>query len=97
MEKGKGQTLEFSAENLARMKHVQGKITRSILPFRENTEAALVILALVGCVKILLDLYNPAARGELVEVIIAFLGNDSRIVPAAVADTKSFLSRFLTH
>lgn len=97
MEKAKGQTLEFSSENLDRMKHVQAEIAKAILPYRENTEAALVILALVGAVKILLDLYNPNARAELSEVIVAFLVNDKRSRVVAAPETKSLLSRFLTH
>jgi len=98
MDKTTGQTLEFNAENLERMKHVQREVTKSILPYRENTEAALVVLALVGAVKILLDLYNPQARAELVEVIVAFLANDRRATPTIVdAESKGFLSRFLTH
>lgn len=97
MEKAQGQALEFSAENLKRMKFVQREITRAILPYRENTEAALVILALVGAVKILLDLYNPNARAELVEVVVAFLANDKRAKTIVDPGAKSFLSKFLIH
>lgn len=95
-QKKAGQQLEFNAENLEQMQHVQRQITKAILPYRDNTEAALVILALVGAAKILLDLYNPQSRAELAEVITAHLVNDSRII-GGDAKTKTLLSRFLMH
>lgn len=86
--------LKFSETELAQMVNVQGEITKAVLPFKENTEAALVIFALVRAAKILLGLYSPQSRAELVEVIVWFLANDGRVLPAS---RPGLLDRFLQH
>lgn len=71
--------IEFKPEDFARMKNAQGEIVKAIVPYSENTEAALVIFALCRCAKIMLDLYPPAKRAALVEVIVGFLQGDDRV------------------
>jgi hypothetical protein len=70
--------IEFKQADFDRMRHVQGEITKAVFPYRETVEAALVIFALCRCAKILLDLYPPAKRAVLAEVITGFLAGDDR-------------------
>lgn len=87
--------LEFNAENAARTQFIQDKIARAVLPFRENTEAALVVIALVRCARILLDLYPAKARGELLEVITLYLtGETPMVIDTPDLDT---LTKFRKH
>ena len=59
--------------DLDRMKHIRGEVERLLLPYRENTEAALVIGALLQICRILLVLYPKATREDLLAGIIPFL------------------------
>lgn len=87
--------LEFNPENAARTQFIQDKIARAVLPFRENTEAALVVIALVRCARILLDLYPAKARGELLEVITLYLtGETPMVIDTPDLDT---LTKFRKH
>lgn len=87
--------LEFNEENAARTQWIQDKIARAVLPFRENTEAAIVVLALIRCARILLDLYPKQARADLLEVIVLYLTGST----PAVIDTPdlSVLTKFQKH
>ncbi len=82
--------LEFNAENLERMAHVQTLIERAVLPFRENTEAAIVVFALIRVARFLLNLYPEKVRAELLEIISLYLKDEARVVEA-----PSSLRRFL--
>lgn len=81
--------IKFEQVDLERMLFVQAEIAKTILPYRQNTEASLVIFALVRCAKILLDLYPPETREQLAEVVIYFLrgGKDN---PELVAGLEKF-------
>lgn len=84
--------LEFSKANVDRMVHVQEQIERAVLPFRENTEAAIVVLALMRVARKLLDLYSAKTRGELRDVIDLYLSGDA---PAPIhTPTSRLLTKF---
>lgn len=91
-----GKTLEFSAAEFEQMIAVQHEVNRAVLPFRENTEAALVIFALARTAKALLDLYNPLSRAETTEIVVAFLANDSRVIDPGPQSLIDSLKKF-TH
>lgn len=67
--------LDFNTEAGEQMRKVQAVITAAVIPFRENTEAAIVVFALVRCARILLSLYPEKVRLELVSVLCDFLEN----------------------
>lgn len=56
-----------------RMNFLEAEITKAILPYRENTEAAIVVAALMRCARKLIDRYNPVAKKQLTEVTVAYL------------------------
>lgn len=57
-----------------KLKHIDGVITKAVVPYRENTEAAIVAFSLIRVARILLRLYPKHAREVLVnEVIVPFL------------------------
>lgn len=56
-----------------RMNHVQKEIERAVLPYRENTEAAIVASALIRVARILIDRYNPEAQRQLTIAAVAYL------------------------
>src|SRR5688572_9491125 len=72
----KAPNLVGDSEDIERMIHVQHTIERAIMPFRENTEAAIVIMAMMRIARILLGLYPMNVRRALVEQNEAFFRQD---------------------
>lgn len=62
-----------SVEDLDRMRFIKGEIERSVLPYRDNTEAALVIGALLQVAKTLLVLYPHETQKLLLTAMVPFL------------------------
>ncbi len=58
-----------------RMKHIENEIAREVVKYRENTETAIVVFALVRVARALLRKYrNKTTREQLLEdVAIPFL------------------------
>ncbi len=83
---------ESKGIDVGRMNAVQQEIEKAVIPFRENTEAAIVAAALVRVARKLIDLYHPEARRAVTEVTVAYLerrdviieGEVSAIVPPGV-------------
>lgn len=65
--------LTFRQSDVDQMQVVQRQIVTTILPFREHTEAALVVFALLRCARTLLRLYPESRRKELTRVCVDFL------------------------
>lgn len=61
------------AADTERMHFMQSEIAKAILPYRENTEAAIVVMALMRVARILLRLYPEPVRGELLSACVAYL------------------------
>lgn len=67
--------LKFDQADADQMKAVQRAITAAVMPYRENTEAALVIMALLRCARILLRLYPKKFQDQFTPVLTDFLEN----------------------
>jgi hypothetical protein len=80
--------ISFQLQDEQRMKHVEREIARTCHPYRENTEAALVIFALFRCARILLRLYPKETQEELLLVLVPFIRGEN-------APGASKASRFL--
>jgi hypothetical protein len=64
---------EPTRAELDQMNFIQSVIEKAILPYRTNTEAAIVCGALMRVARILLELYPEGLRAELVKASCAFL------------------------
>ena len=79
-----------SNADAAQMDHLQRAIEMSILPFRENTEAILVVGALLRVARILLRLYKPDLRLGFISASVAYLqGKDTFEDPAQKSTLES--------
>lgn len=65
--------LNLDNADAEQMRAVQKALIDAALPFRERTEAALVVFACVRIARTMLRLYNPKTQKQLLPVIIAFL------------------------
>jgi hypothetical protein len=65
--------LQFREEDFDRMQEVQTRVVRTLLPFRENTEAGLIVFALVRCARTLLRCYPEETRKQLTRLCVDFL------------------------
>lgn len=68
-----GKTLEQildAPEALAQMKHIEVEIARVCNRFQSNTEAMIVIFALIRVASALLGLYRPDTRATIVETTL---------------------------
>lgn len=69
-----------------RMKHIEGEIARAVLPYRENTEAFIVVCALVRVARLLLQRYPMKTRVLLRNEVLDFIeekvdaGDANRII-----------------
>lgn len=81
--------LEMNKENLERMAFLEGEIRKAIVPYRDNTEAAIAVFALVRVAKALLGLYPPATRGAIVDVAQLYLMDDEPNA-AGLVDVSGF-------
>lgn len=68
-------------EHVERMKFIRSEIERAVLPYRENTEAAIVAGAAVQVARTLIELYPPNRRAQLVEAMVAFLKREDLDAP----------------
>lgn len=59
--------------DVERMNYVQQQIEKAVLPFRENTEAAIVASALIRVARILIERYNPESVKQLKLAAVAYL------------------------
>lgn len=53
-----------------RMRQIENEITKTVLPFKGNTEAMIVVFALIRVAGTLLDLYKPNTRKVIVEEVL---------------------------
>jgi len=66
--------MNFSPADEERMKHIENELARKCNEFRENTEAAIVVFALLRVARTLLKLYRKKTRETLLEDVgIPFL------------------------
>lgn len=68
--------LKFEQVDVEQMVRVQECVTAAVLPYRQNTEAALVIFALVRVARTLLRLYAPDVQTVIREQMVKFLNAD---------------------
>ena len=66
---------EPTSTEIDRMAFIQREVEKAVIPYRENTEAAIVVGALMRVARILLDLYPEGLRAELVEAASAYLAH----------------------
>lgn len=65
--------LEFNDERFNEMRAVQKEVVLALMPFKERTEAALVVFALIRAARVMLRLYPKKAQRELLEAVIPYL------------------------
>lgn len=65
--------LAFNDENFKQMARVENHVASVLAPYRANTEAALVVLALMRCARILLKLYPLEVKAVLVGLCCDYL------------------------
>lgn len=53
------------------MRKVENEISKACHPFKDNTEAMIVVFALIRVACQLLNLYKPHTRAEIVEQVLA--------------------------
>lgn len=71
-------SLRFEQADADRMTFLENKISKTIAPYRENTEAALAIFALVRCARVLLQLYPLHVQVALIDTLHAFLRGETK-------------------
>lgn len=69
--------ISFKDEDALAMKTVERAVVKTIMPYRERIEAALVIFALMRCARVLLRLYPPNTQKWILPLVIAFLEGKS--------------------
>lgn len=77
----------FTPENLAQMRKVQGRLVDTLLPFRQHTESALMVFALIRCARALVRLYPKGTRDMLIRLMCDYL--QGRRTPADVRDHEA--------
>lgn len=60
-------------EDTDRMDFIQREIERCVLQFRENTETAIILGALLRVARLLVSLYKPGIRNSLITDSVAYL------------------------
>lgn len=70
---GKTPKVIGDAADTERMHFMQAEIVKAILPYRENTEAAIVVMALIRTARMLARLYPPATGDDLLNACCAYL------------------------
>jgi len=66
-----------TVEDFARMAFIENEVAKKLMTYRENTEASLVIFALLRCARRLLRLYPLAKQEELLTAIVPFMRGDA--------------------
>ena len=67
--------MNYNEADLKRMLFLEGEISKTLAPYRSNTEAMLAVLALARAAKKLIMLYPPQQRAEAVDVVSLFLSS----------------------
>jgi hypothetical protein len=65
-------TPKGTAEQVKQMKAVREAVERAVLPFRENTEAAVIAGACAQVAKLLIQQYPQKAEAELLAGMVGF-------------------------
>jgi hypothetical protein len=65
--------LKLDGSEGLRMQHIEVEVMKLLTPYRENTEAALVIFAILRIARSLLRLYSAQTQAQLLPVLVAFL------------------------
>lgn len=68
--------LKGGQAEIDRIQFLEDTIAKAVIPYRENTEAALVVFAAMRVVRRLIKLYPEATRTDLIEACIAYLVQD---------------------
>lgn len=69
------------ADDVEQIKRVEAEVIRALAPFRENTDPALALFALIRCARMLLRSCPPDSHRQLLPVIRAFLEGQSSPEP----------------
>lgn len=86
--------LSFRDDDAAQMRRVQRAIIQAVLPFKANTEAALVVFALARCARTMLRLYPEKTQKWMRTLLIAFL--EGKTEQPKLTDSVDGASRILT-
>lgn len=79
--------MDFSLKDFKQLKRVEEAVMLALTPFRNGrTEAALVVMALLRCARVLLWLYPEATRQTLTPLLVAFLKGETQMPGVADAD-----------
>ena len=65
--------LSFTNADAEQMKTIERALVATLLPFKGNTEAALVVFALVRCARVMLRLYPEQTKKALLPIMTAYL------------------------
>lgn len=77
------------AADTERMHFLQQEIEKALLPYRENTEAAIAILALIRVTRILLRQYPPPVQEEMFKAIGAYLAGKGTMGEGAAREPSA--------
>lgn len=78
---------DVRTEDMEQIQRVEAEVLRALAPFRENTDPALALFALIRCARMLLRSCPPDSHRQLLPVIRAFLEGKSSPDP----DSRLFL------
>src|SRR5262245_49383169 len=67
---------QFRQEDADQMKRMEQAIINALLPFKENTDPILGLLALMRCARVMLRAARADAQRQLMPVLIAFIRGD---------------------
>lgn len=76
---------KYSIEDQAQMRKITRELVAVLLPYRLNTEAALMCYALTVCVRTIARRYPPATRKVLLATLCAWL--EGKTAPPDVGGT----------
>jgi hypothetical protein len=85
--------IKFGNEEFQQMTKLEREIEKALLPFRENTEAALAIFACCRAARRLLSLYPDWTQMELLQAIIPFVRGEKSMDDADAATNLILPSR----
>ena len=69
--------MDFSNEDQAQIAAMQRALAVALLPYRQNTQAALAVIALVRCARTLIRLYPNETREALTEASRRYLAGEA--------------------
>jgi hypothetical protein len=65
--------LTFRQAEIEQMKRIENEVAGLLAKYRDNTEAGIVVFALVRCARTLLRLYPESTEQQLARVVADFL------------------------